>query len=308
MTSIELTAPAKVNLFLKVLNKRKDSYHDILTLFERISLADKIILSKACSGISLISDTYITASPRENIAYKAAALLTKKSGLKSGVNIRIEKNIPIAAGLGGGSSDAAAVLTGMNRLFGLKFKNDELMRLGQTLGADVPFFILDTSFALGRGKGERLDVINSKSSFWHLLIYPGFHISTKEIYDAFDRSSLGFARDSSKIVEAPKGLTTDCRGVKIPSPLEVSMDFGVVDAIACNDLEKIAISKRTVIGSIIRRLASSLGKKAIVSGSGPSVFCLFRTRKEAVEAKGIFLSRTPVPERRRWRIFVVKTR
>ena len=119
MNSIKISAPAKVNLFLKVLNKRKDGYHNILTLFERISLADVITISKRPSGIALTSDKFITRNPKDNLAYKAAELILKKGRIKSGVKIHIKKNIPIAAGLGGGSSDAASVLMGLNDLFGI---------------------------------------------------------------------------------------------------------------------------------------------------------------------------------------------
>src|SRR3989338_2921545 len=149
MTSIEVVAHAKVNLFLEVLGKRKDSYHKILTIFERISLADEIKILKIPKGIRISSDKFITRNPEDNLAYKAAKLILKYKDVKAGVKIFIKKRIPIAAGLGGGSSDAAAVLVGINKLFALRLKEGSLMRLARQLGADVPFFLLGAQFALG---------------------------------------------------------------------------------------------------------------------------------------------------------------
>lgn len=290
MKSIKLIAPAKVNLFLKVLNKRKDSYHNILTIFERISLCDKIRISTTSKGIVVYSNKFITRNPKENLAYKAAKLILNQTNIKAGVKIEIEKNIPIGGGLGGGSSDAAQVLIGINRLLNLKFNRKVLMKLASQLGADVPFFILDTPFAVGRSRGDRLKVMDSKKRFWHLLLYPGFGLSTKAVYDAFD-----FA------------LTRRPRNVKIRFPSTCSMDFDAVESMLYNDLEDIAKKKKDIIGKIIKRLAFCLGKKTILSGSGPSLFCLYRTRKEATRDRDILLKSVPARERKPWRVFVVKT-
>jgi 4-diphosphocytidyl-2-C-methyl-D-erythritol kinase len=188
MNSIELTAYAKVNLVLKVLGKRKDSYHNIFTVFERISLGDRITIRKAASGISVSSDKFITKNPKDNLVYKAAELILGLNKVKGGVNIRIIKKTPIAGGLGGGSSDAAAVLTGINRLYGLKMSKLALAKLGSRLGADVPFFILDEKMAIGSGIGDKLKPVRSKVELWHLLINPGFHVPTKGIYQSLDKS------------------------------------------------------------------------------------------------------------------------
>jgi 4-diphosphocytidyl-2-C-methyl-D-erythritol kinase len=290
MTSIELTAPAKVNLFLKVLGKRKDSYHNILTLFDRITLADKIRISKTPEGIIVTSDKEITKNPKDNLVYKAAELILKRKKISSGVKIHIKKNIPIAAGLGGGSSDAASVLIGINKLFKLGISTKELMQMGSKLGADVPFFILNTPFAIGSGIGDRLKSVKSKARYWHLLINPGFPVSTKEVYE-----SLDFA------------LTSDFHGVKILSALEEPMDFGTVETMLYNDLQRAVVAKKVIIGNIISRLAALLGKKAIVSGSGPSVFCLYRTRKEALGARKKFLSSAAAREIENWQAFVART-
>jgi 4-diphosphocytidyl-2-C-methyl-D-erythritol kinase len=290
MNSIELTAPAKVNLYLRVLNKRKDSYHNILTLFERISLADEIKISKTSKGIAFSSDVFITEDEKDNLAYKAAKLILGRMKVRSGVKIEIKKRIPIAAGLGGGSSDAASVLVGINKLFRLGLRRDELISLAKKLGSDVPFFVLDTPYAIGKGRGDKLEKVNLRLRLWHLLIYPGFKVSTQDIYDAFD-----FA------------LTRKYYDVKMGSPLANAFDLGVLESMLYNELEDIVVSKKPGISIVIERLASSLGKKAIVSGSGPSVFCLYETRREAIAAKEKLLNSSPAAERKDWQIFIAKT-
>ncbi len=308
MNSITLLAPAKVNLFLKVLNKRKDGYHNILTLFERISLADKITISKIPRGIVVSSDKFITGDPKDNLVYKAAELILKhgsrRGGLnlpygrngkrRSGVKIRIEKRIPIAAGLGGGSSDAASALIGINRLFNLKLKQNELALLGRKLGADVPFFLMDTPFAIGKGRGDELKKADIAAMPWHLIINPGFRLPTKDIYEAYDKAG-------------PKGLTTNGADDRIHRSLCGSVNFKSLEQVLYNDLGLIAIAKSAVLGSTIERLAYHLGRKAIVSGSGPSVFCLYRTRKEAMAGKRKLFRSVPARERKLWQVFIART-
>ncbi|MFA4981598.1 MAG: 4-(cytidine 5'-diphospho)-2-C-methyl-D-erythritol kinase [Candidatus Omnitrophota bacterium] len=310
MTSIELTAPAKVNLVLKILGKRKDSYHNIYTLFEKISLCDRIRITKIREGIIVSSDRFITRSPKDNLVYKAAKLFLGRHKLKYGVKIDIKKKIPIAGGLGGGSSDAASVLMGMDRLFGLKIGRAGLLSLAARLGSDVPFFILDVPFAVGRGRGERLEKADVRKRLWHLIIYPGFKVSTKDVYEAFDahQEALVPRRGSgSRPEHLPKALTTRHCGDRIIRQSAGSMDFGEIESMLYNDLEETVIAKKETIGKVIERLASSLNKKAIVSGSGPSVFCLYRDGKEALAAKRRLLGSLPAPERASWQVFVAKT-
>ena len=287
MNSIELTAHAKVNLILRVLNKRKDGYHNLLTLFERISLADKIKITKIPKGIKVICDKPITAKPRDNIAYKAAELILRTAKIDTGISIHITKRIPIAAGLGGGSADAAAVLTGMDKLFKLNIGREKLMRLGAKLGADVPFFIFDTPFAVGRGIGDRLKKVNLKTKFYHILVYPGFKVATKEVYQALD---LNLTR---KLGDDRMTIPVSWRGL---------------ERLLRNDLEGVVVTKKPVIGKVMKCLASSLGRRAMVSGSGPSIFCLYRTRREAVKAKAKLLGNLPAKARCRWQVFVVETK
>jgi len=299
MTSIELIAPAKVNLFLKVLDKRKDSYHNIVTLFERVSLADTIKISKSPSGVTVSSNKTITRHPYDNIVFKAACIILKRAGIRSGVSIKIKKNIPVTSGMGGGSSDAASTLIGINKLFRAGLSAKELMGMGKTLGADVPFFLLNKPFAVGRGIGDRLNEVKSGAVLWHLIIYPGpLKSSTKDIYNTFDkvRSRL-----------TSRDLTIKCGNDKIHRFFSQKSYPDTAYDMLHNDLETAVVSKNKVIGKILKRLAIVLDTKVILSGSGPSVFCLYDTRKEAIKAKEVLLERIPRPERKFWRIFIAKT-
>ncbi len=319
MKSIVISAPAKVNLFLEVLNKRKDSYHNILTVFERISLSDKIKITKLPNtrGIVIRSDKFITKDPKDNLVYKAAKLILTRRKVSAGVGIELKKNIPIAAGLGGGSSDAAAVLTGINRLFNLNIGKTPLMKLGARLGADVPFFIFDSPFVIGRSRGEKLTATDSNARFWHLLIYPGFRVATKAIYEAFDSSKRLTPRQSSGSSPAksraergellPKDLTKPYSDDKITLPFDDYLDFGTAESMLHNSLEEPVKFKYRMISGIIERLAHILDKRAIISGSGPSLFCLYETEKEVVAAKRRLLSKVPERERRLWQVFVART-
>lgn len=282
MTSITIQAPAKVNLYLKVLSRRKDGYHNILTLFERISLADTIKISKVPKGIIVKSDKVITRDPEKNLCYKAAQAVLKRGKVRTGVKIEIKKRIPIASGLGGGSSDAASTMIGVNRLFSLKLNNKALINIGRRLGADVPFFLLDTPLAMGSGRGDIVEAVKSKFYFWHLVIKAGKKVSTKQIYRAYD-------------------------GLKSRLTLPDAFDkMGFPSSLLYNDLEEAAVSKDRVTGSIIKSLAHLLGKKAIVSGSGPGLFCLYRSRREAVNAKKVVLKNLPEVSKAGI-IFVVRT-
>ena len=314
MHSVTVKAPAKVNLFLKVLGKRKDSYHNILTLFERISLADTIKISKIPKGIIVKSDKPITRDPKDNLCFKAAEAILKRGKVRSGVKIKIKKRIPVASGLGGGSSDAASTMIGINRLFRLKLDGEVLLTMGKKLGADVPFFLLDTPFAIGRGRGDILEVVKSKAKFRHLIIKAGNKTATKDIYKAFDRASkhLTPRRESAKI----HPLSLKLRGVVRRSqtrkqfgeggqtPLKLRMDYAQAESMLHNDLERAVSLKKSVISRILKSLAQLLSKRAIVSGSGPGLFCLYRTRREAIDARDTILRSVSTRSRTGWQIFV----
>ncbi|MCX5668017.1 MAG: 4-(cytidine 5'-diphospho)-2-C-methyl-D-erythritol kinase [Candidatus Omnitrophica bacterium] len=297
MDSITVKAPAKVNLFLKVLGKRKDSYHNILTIFERISLADTIKISKIPKGIIVKSDKPITLDAKDNLCFKAAEAILRRGKVRSGVKIEIKKRIPVASGLGGGSSDAASTIIGINRLFRLRLDGKALLSIGKRLGADLPFFLLDTPFAIGRGRGDMLEVVKSKAKFWHLIIKAGSKTATRDIYGAFDTERAG----------TPKRLTLQRGDVKMFSLSKLRMDYAGAESMLHNDLERAVSLKKGVISRILKSLAQLLGKKVMISGSGPSLFCLYRTRKEAIKASGLVLKSVPKRERSDWQIFVADT-
>ena len=205
----------------------------------------------------------------------------------------MRKRIPPASGLGGGSSDAASVLLGINKLYDIGLTKKELSRLAVKLGADVPFFILEKPFAIGRGLGERLGEVKIGFGLWHVIAYHPSKASTRSIYEAFDASS--------------KRLTTDFCDDKIVQSLLLTIDFNVLEDMLYNSLEETALVKLPDTGNILDRLAYSTGRKTILAGSGPSVFCLCRTRKEAIEARDKFLGSAPARMRKGLQVFIAKT-
>jgi len=318
MNFITVKAPAKINLFLKVFSKRIDGYHNIHTLFERVSLFDTIKISKIPKKIAIKSDKFLTKNPKDNLIYKAAKAILRRGKVRTGVRIEIKKKIPIAAGLGGGSSDAAATLLGINNLFELGLNNNALASIGRSVGADVPFFLLNTSFALGKGTGDDLSIVKTRKKLWHLLIYPGFKVNTKDVYALFDSMagaeslpsldlvrlrSPQVARDNAK-PEVSKRLTCKAGGAKI---ISLSMGYRNIEQMLYNDLERACVLKKVILGCILESLMQLLGKKSIVSGSGSSLFFLYSTGKEAIAAKRTILRSVPAGKRRGWQIFVVQT-
>jgi len=295
MHSLTLQAPAKVNLFLKVLRKRPDGYHELHTLFERIDLCDTVRIRRIPAGIEVSTDVPITADPRDNLVHKAASLLLARAKICGGVAIHVRKRIPLAAGPGGGSSDAAATLRGIATLCRTGLTRPQLMALGARLGADVPFFLLDRPLAIGRGKGDRLTAVSCRQPRWHVIVNPGFGVSSKEAYAAYARR-----RPAERLTESRRNVTIARHHKRCApsSPFETMMS---------NDLEAVVIRKHRLIGTIITRLAVASGSTALLSGSGPSVFCLCRTRKEAMYTRKRFLASIPAAARRGWQVFIART-
>ena len=185
--TLELTSYAKLNLYLKILKKRPDNYHSILTIFERISLQDKIRLKRLDKKtIGLTSKGFAVPCGKTNLIYKTAVLLQNMFKIKAGVDIEVEKNIPVSAGLGGGSSNAAAVFSGLNRLWGLNLPLKKLTELAVDIGADVPFFLRNCSFAIGSNIGDAIKPVNSKINLWHVVVVPRIKVSTPLIYRKWD--------------------------------------------------------------------------------------------------------------------------
>jgi len=280
--TLRLKSPAKINLFLNVLKKRKDGFHEIETLFERISVCDEIILRPVKSGIHVESDSREIPKGPRNLAWRAAKLLKDTFHIREGVHITIHKKIPVSAGLGGGSSNAATVLLGLNKLWKLGLSKKELVKLGARLGSDVPFFISETSFCLGYGRGEILTKINTRGvKFWHVVVKPPFGISTKEAYKAF--SKLGLTLPWADVKILVRSLRKGQAGV-VSKGLLNSLDAGI---------GQITAIKQALLAQ------GALG--ALMSGSGSAVFGIYKNCKAALmAARGLRRNRG-------WQVFVAST-
>lgn len=294
---MRLLSPAKINLFLHVLGKRSDGYHELYTLFERIDLADTVRLSATPGEITLkVSGHKVDAGP-SNLAWRAADLLKRRYKVRKGVAISLTKRIPVAAGLGGGSSNAATVLLGLNRLWKLGLPTRQLMRLGAELGSDVPFFLLETPFALGRGRGEKLKKVPVKGpKIWHVLVKPDFGISTKEAYGAFS------ATRTSADGELRRRLTPPRTDVKMLVHSIQNRNPEPVKRLLINSLE-VSLNKRvTTISKIKKNLLETGALGALMSGSGSAVFGVFSSREKAMSAAKILRKKN-----RTRKVFVTST-
>jgi 4-diphosphocytidyl-2-C-methyl-D-erythritol kinase len=274
-----LKSPAKINLLLNVLYKRKDGYHQLRTVFERVSLCDEICLEPLRRGIRIQTNVKNIPTGPKNIAYRAAKLLRDRFGISRGVRIRIQKKIPVAAGLGGGSSNAATVLVGLNRLWRLGLSKRELMKLGASLGSDVAFFILDTPFALASGRGEILRKIAGPGrKLWHCLVKPRFSISTRSAYECLDQVL------SRRKPQKPSSLTVQNEGVRMLCRSLKAGDSKRLPDLLQNTLE-LTLNKRVAeISCIKKKLKSAGALAALMSGSGSSVFGIFSSKNSASRA------------------------
>ncbi len=266
ISSLTLEAPAKINLFLKVLNRRPDGYHEIESLMQKIDLFDILHLARQGEEISLSCPGSSLSEDRENLVYRAAQAFFSATGIKAGVKIILEKNIPVAAGLGGGSSDAAAVLLGMNLLFAAGLELEYLMDIGLQLGADVPFFLQDCSGAVVTGIGECIQEVQPIRNYWILLVNPGFGVPTKWVYENFPLTST-----SNPYILA--------RGQKVTRILHAASP-GLYEQLG-NDLEVVTINHYPEIGEIKKELKKAGAVTSLMSGSGPTVFGLFLSEEES---------------------------
>lgn len=263
MDKIQIMCPAKINLSLDVVGKREDGYHLLSTVMQSVSLFDEIIIKRGEGGINLYcSRGDIPCNPK-NTAYKAAKLIADKFGIDIGVDIIINKNIPVAAGLAGGSTDAAGVIDGMNSLFDLKMSGEEMREIGLKIGADVPYCIMQRT-ALAEGIGEKLTPITPLEEVWCVLAKPPIAVSTAEVYGELNIDEIPRHPNTSRIIECIN--KKDLRG------LGVNM---------ANVLESVTIKKYPVIFEIKNIMMEFNSIGSIMSGSGPTVFGLFERRDGA---------------------------
>jgi 4-diphosphocytidyl-2-C-methyl-D-erythritol kinase len=256
-------SPAKVNLYLKVLSKRPDGYHNIESIVDPISIYDVIHINELDDGRIVIKDNKgILPVGRENTIFRAVELLRERYRVKKGIEIFVEKNIPIGSGLGGPSSNAATVLRELAGIWGLGVKGDELHALGKAIGADVPLFLYGRPCIM-RGTGDIISPIELPG-MWYIVIYPDMEIPTKEVYNRL------------KIV-----LTNTENDIKLLGKFKTLYDIA---NILENDLEKVGIIMCPQIKTIKKILEESGAIGSLMSGSGSSVFGIFKTEHDAEKA------------------------
>lgn len=270
---LTLSAPAKINWFLNVLYRRDDGYHDIVSLMQCITLNDTLMMEHS-DTVEIITDAAIPME--DNLVYKAAMLMKEKAGIKSGVRVTLKKEIPVAAGLGGGSSDAAISIMGLGRLWNLDMTQDELVRIGRALGSDVPFFFHGPVSVI-EGRGEIVSPVKVNRSYPVLLVKPPVNVSTAWAYTEFDK------------VSSSRKVLTKGNNVKLFSQAFEKGDFSLLSSIQRNDLDALVVRRFPAIGEIKQSLMKRGALFSAMSGSGPTVFGVFDSEEKALEAMGYML-------------------
>jgi len=279
---MKIKAYAKINIALDIVGKRDDGYHLLRMIMQTIDLYDIIEIEKINSGIKLECNKHYVPTDERNLAYKAARLFKETYSIDEGVNIKLNKNIPVSAGLAGGSTDAAGVLKLMNQMFNINVNDEELRALGLKLGADVPYCISGGT-ALCEGVGEQITQLKQFKDKILVLIKPPFGVSTKEVYKNFDLSKVIFRPRVEQLIEKME-----------------SDDLYFVANNMKNLLENVTLKKYRVISSIKEetKLNGSIG--TMMSGSGPTVFAFFDDMLKAQmcydnmkkKYKDVFITRT----------------
>ena len=267
MNKLVKLANAKINLTLDVLGKRDDGYHDLKMIMAEIPLSDTVILTKQ-EEISVSTNLSFLPNNDKNIAFRAAELFFEETGLDSGVAIEIEKKIPVSAGLAGGSTDAAAVLHGLNELYGANLSLEKLQQMGNKIGKDIPF-CLQGGVALAEGTGERLSILSKLPHCWIVLIKPRhINVSTKEIFTSLQASRLELHPDTSGAICALE--TGDLQGLSRRM---------------YNVLEEVTVKKHPLIAELKAVMLEEGALGSVMSGSGPSVFGIFDSLESAGNAQ-----------------------
>jgi 4-diphosphocytidyl-2-C-methyl-D-erythritol kinase len=257
-----LRASAKVNLTLEVLGKRPDGYHEIATVLQAVDLFDRLTVETA-STISLSADDPDLPTDERNLVVRAARLLREGAGPGLGARMHLTKRIPVSAGLGGGSSDAAAALRGLSRLWGLRPARARLAELAVALGMDVPFF-LGRGTSLATGRGERLRPLTGGGGYALVLVNPGVPLSTREVYGRVPAGWRGGAAGAARMIEALRQRSA-----------------ARVAAALTNDLERVVAPALPAIGRMKEALLAAGALGAVMSGSGPTVFGIARSLDHA---------------------------
>ena len=266
MKTIKIKAPAKINLTLDILRKRDDGYHEVNMVMQTIGLYDTICASVTDDGIGLSMDSDIVPSNENNLAYKAAKIFLDEHNIKDGIDIKIEKNIPVAAGLAGGSADAAGVIRAMDYLFDTKMTDEDFCAMGAEIGSDVPFSILGGTM-LAKGRGEALTRLTNAPPAWCVIAKPPISVSTAWAYRAYDDAGNTSHPDTDAMIEAIEEMNIK----KIASNL-------------FNVLEIVTAQKHHIIKEYEKILLDNGAINSIMSGSGPTVFAIMNDKSDAESA------------------------
>ncbi len=277
---MKLLSPAKINLFLQVVGRRPDNYHDVISLMCCVSLCDSVSLTFGTAATTVACQHPDIPQDETNLAFAAADLFFKSLNKNEGVGIVIEKHIPVAAGLGGGSSNAATVLAALNRYYDVPFSQKELISMGRCIGADVPFFLFGRP-AIATGVGEQLEAYKGLEKLNILLINPGFGVSTAKVYKNLNLR------------------LTKCKK-KLSYSLLKKQGFDIRRHL-CNDLETAAVAEYPDIITVKEALLKYGAIGALMSGSGPTVFGLFSSSAKARRA-----SEKIYQENSKWRLYLAE--
>jgi len=260
---ISLKAPAKVNLFLEILGKRDDGFHEIETIMQEIDLADSLQFEETQEGVTLECNDKNIPANQDNLVCKAANLILEECGIKKGVLINLEKNIPVGAGLGGGSSDAATTLKALNSLWKVGLNNEELMEFAAKLGSDIPFFI-NGKTALCRGRGELITPVEVRNRMDYIILFPRVHISTETIYKNLKIDLTKKRKDVSFFLDALK-----------------YSEVASISKLLFNRLEEIIFATYPDLLQVKSTLESFDFCGLSISGSGSAFFGLCNDRHQA---------------------------
>ncbi len=260
---VTVEANAKINLTLDILGKRPDGFHEVAMVMQTIGLHDTLVMEKTERDIELSINVPWLKADEKNLAWRAAELMRQEYGIEGGVRIELTKRIPVAAGLAGGSADAAAVLKGMNDLYGLQLDEEKLCELGARLGSDIPFCIMGGTM-LATGRGEILTRLSDMPETWVVLAKPRISVSTAWAYQNYDEQGADRHPDNEAIKQAI------ARGNR-----------KAVAGLLCNVLESVTIKRYDVIAEYKQMMLDKGAMASMMSGSGPTVFGLAKNREQA---------------------------
>jgi len=267
MNKIEIDSYSKINLTLHILGKRQDGYHDIETIMQSVNLADRIFIKEEKEGIKIKCSHPLIPVDTQSLTYRTAEKILSRYRVTKGVRIEIDKKIPLASGMAGGSANSASILVGINKLFTLNLNNKDLREIGEELGMDVPFCIQNGT-ALAYHRGEKVTPLSSiNPALWTIIINPGFEIPTKWAYNNLDLEQIKKEKNNTKAM------------LKTLKERELQ---GIVKNLF-NSFEGLIIKKYPEIGKIKDRLIEEGSIGALMSGSGPTVFGIAQNKEEALE-------------------------